>query len=314
MSSRTDNPAQAAAPTYTLTDQDNTRTRSLLGEYWELTKPRLSMLSVMTAVVGYLAASPSRDMLTLGVVLIGTSLAAGAAGALNQYLERDADRRMARTQARPLPSGMLSAESALIFGLVLAFLGTALLWAGANALAALLVLATLVSYLLVYTPMKRHTSWCTIVGAIPGALPPLVGYAAASQTIGALGWILFGVLFCWQIPHFMAIAWSCRQDYANGGFVMATVSDPSGQSAGNQSIAFALLLLPISLLPCVLGYNNWFSYGIVAALAGAWFLHLSLRFRYAQEKEKAARRLFFASISYLPLVLAVFVLDRIFLV
>ncbi|WOO40282.1 heme o synthase [Rubellicoccus peritrichatus] len=287
---------------------------SVLGEYWELTKPRLSMLSVITAVVGYLAADPNKNLLALASVLIGTSFAAGAAGALNQYLEREVDKRMARTRNRPLPAGVISPERALLFGMTLAFLGTLILWFGANPLSAALVLVTLFSYLLVYTPLKQITSWNTIIGAVPGALPPLVGWAAARDSLGALGWVLFGILFCWQIPHFMAIAWTYRKDYADGGFVMATKTDPSGRSAGYQSIAFAALLVAISVVPCFYGYNNWLPYGIVAVITGGWYLWLSIRFTFAEKKEKPARKLFFASISYLPLVLAVFVVDRLFLI
>lgn len=297
----------------TASSDDALRRSGALGEYWELTKPRLSMLSVITAVVGYLAANPQKDFLTLISVLIGTSLAAGAAGALNQYMEREADKRMARTRSRPLPTGAISPERALVFGLVLAVLGTAALWLGANALAAGLVLATLVSYLLIYTPLKQVTQWNTLVGAVPGALPPLVGWAAARGTLDALGWVLFGLLFCWQIPHFMAIAWTYRKDYAQGGFVMATKIDPTGQSAGIQSLAFAIVLLAVSLVPCILGMNHWLPYGAVAMVMGLWYSKKSLDFLRATEKEKPARKLFFASILYLPLVLAVFVVDRVFL-
>lgn len=312
MSSTTDSHPRVSTgnPTYTPTRSES---RSVVGEYWELTKPRLSMLSVITAVVGYLAADPSRDFMALGAVLLGTSFAAGAAGALNQFLERDADAKMARTRGRPLPSGAVTPQGTLIYGLLLGALGTGLLWAGANSLSATLVMATMVSYLLIYTPLKRLSAWNTIVGAVPGALPPLVGWAAAQGSLGTLGWLLFGILFCWQIPHFMAIAWNYRKDYAQGGFVMATLTDPTGRSAGMQSTLFAAVLIAFSLAPVFMGFNTW-AYGAVAILAGAWYLQLSVKFWRAESKDKPAKKLFLASIAYLPVVLAVFVVDRLFLV
>ena len=280
--------------------------------YLELTKPRLSILSVITALVGYLAADPSKDIIALGAVLLGTSLAAGGAGALNQWFERYNDALMARTKNRPIPQGVITPRDALTFGLTLSILGTGILWLGANALAAALVALTLLSYVLVYTPLKRVSSWSTIIGAIPGALPPLVGWAAANDSIGPLGWVLFGILFCWQIPHFMAIAWMYREDYRRGGLMMTTVEDPSGQSAGRQAIAYAALLLAISILPAILGDASWLLYGTVATLAGLWFLKHSITFYRAHHaRNKPARSLFFASIIYLPFVLAILVIDRI---
>ncbi len=312
MSSTSDSHPRVSAGTPSFAPARSER-RSVVGEYWELTKPRLSLLSVITAVVGYLAADPARDFLALFAVLLGTSLAAGAAGALNQFLEREADAKMARTRGRPLPSGAVSPQGTLAFGLLLAVSGTGLLWAGANFLAAMLVLATLVSYLLVYTPLKQMTAWNTLVGAVPGALPPLVGWAAAQGSLGTLGWLLFGILFCWQIPHFMAIAWKFRHDYSQGGFVMATLTDQSGRSAGMQSTLFAGMLLGLSLATVFLDYNTWV-YGVVAALAGLWYFKLSASFWRAESKDVPAKKLFIASIVYLPLVLAVFVLDRLLIV
>jgi len=286
--------------------------RLALREYWELTKPRLSLLSVITALVGYMAANPSRDAGVFLALLAGTSLAAGAAGALNQFLERNVDRRMARTQGRPLPSGALPAQAALAFGLVLGLAGTSLLWLGANPLAGALTLATLGSYLLVYTPLKRVTTWNTVVGAIPGALPPLIGCAAAQGRIDALGWILFGIVFTWQIPHFMAIAWLYREDYAKGGFVMSTVVDASGQSAARQSLFHCAALLAISLLPVALGFASAWLYGPLALLLGAWYLAAAVKFNRAplEEKHPAAKKLFLASIAYLPLILSALLVDR----
>ncbi|WP_309399422.1 heme o synthase [Cerasicoccus maritimus] len=286
--------------------------RLALREYWELTKPRLSLLSVITALVGYMAADPQRSAGIFLSLLVGTSLSAGAAGALNQWLEREVDRRMARTQSRPLPSGAVSPQAALIFGLSLGIAGSTLVWLGANPLAGALTVATLISYLLVYTPLKRMTSWNTLIGAVPGALPPLIGWAAANGQIDPLGWILFGILFCWQIPHFMAIAWLYRDDYAQGGFVMSTVNDPSGQSAARQSILHSLLLLGISLLPVFLGYTSWFLFGAAALICGMYYCWTALGFWRVkgQDRTSASRKMFLASIAYLPLLLGALVLDR----
>lgn len=284
--------------------------KSQFYEYWELTKPRLSLLSVITAVVGYLAANPQRDLSTLIALLLGTSFAAGSAGALNQWMERDIDRRMVRTQSRPIPSGNVSPLNALIFGLVLGIIGVGLVWFGTNPLATLLTIATLVSYLAVYTPLKQKTHWCTFFGSIPGAIPPLIGWAAASGTIELLGWVLFGILFCWQIPHFMAIAWTYKKDYADGGFVMSTVVDPTGKKAAHQSILYTVLLLSISLIPWFAGETTFIVYELTALLAGVWFMLKAYFFWRSAKKDQPARKMFFASIFYLPLILAALVIDR----
>ena len=287
------------------------RSLALLGEYWELTKPRLSMLSVLTAVVGYLAAKPAPHFGIVACLLLGTTSAAFGAGVLNQWLEREIDTRMARTRGRPLPSGAVSPNAALLFGLVLSSCGPLVLWFGVNGLSALLALATLVSYLFVYTPMKRHTPWCTLVGSIPGALPPLIGSAAAAGHITPLGWILFGVLFSWQIPHFFALAWTYRRDYAQARLPMSTVVDPTGRLAARDSLLFTVALVICSLLPVALGLAG-FVYGLVALAIGSWFLHRAWKFARADEttRDLPARRLFLASLAYLPLTLAALVVDR----
>ncbi len=283
--------------------------RLRLREYWELTKPRLSFLSVITAIVGYLVANPVRDGGTLIALIIGTAFAAGGAGALNQWLERKVDARMARTKHRPIPSGQVSAQGACIYGLLLSGIGCWVITQGTNSLAGSLTVLTLGSYLWVYTPLKRVTSWSTQIGAIPGALPPLMGWAAARGELNTLGWILFAILFTWQIPHFMAIAWTYRQDYAEGGMPMLSVIEPSGNRAARQAIFYCVLLLGISLLPVYLGYTTWF-YGTCALGAGIYFLYRALIFSKSAQRDLPARKLFFASIFYLPLVLAILVLDR----
>ncbi len=291
---------------------ESVREKSRYLDYWELTKPRLSMLSVITAIVGYLAALPTRDPGVLTTLIFGTSLAAGGAAALNQWMERVADAKMVRTRGRPLPAGLVTPEAALVFGLVLCLSGDLLLYVGVNGLAALLAVITQVAYLLAYTPLKKLTPWCTEVGAIPGALPPLIGWAAAESGISTLGWILFAILLFWQIPHFMALAWTFRKDYAQAGFPMGSVIDPSGRRIARQSFLFTSLLFACSLLPAFLGFTTVF-YTCLATVLGLWFLFAATRFLLAIDRGKAARRLFLASIAYLPILLGGLVLDRLLL-
>ncbi|WPJ96672.1 heme o synthase [Coraliomargarita algicola] len=282
--------------------------RSRVNGYYELTKPRLSFMSVITAVIGYLSADPTRDFGVLASLLIGTSLAAGGAAVLNQWLEREADAQMVRTKDRPIPSGQIAPYNALMFGTGLSVFGTYLLYAGANPLAGLLTAATIASYVLLYTPLKRLTTWNTLVGAIPGALPPLIGWAAAENTISTLGWILFAILFLWQMPHFFAIAWTYRKDYQQGGFIMLSNSDENGTRVARQAFAFAIALVISTLLPTLLGYASW-GYGAVAIIAGCYILRPAWRFLKAEVRDSAARRLFIASIFYLPALLIPLVLD-----
>lgn len=283
--------------------------REKLSLYWELTKPRLSFLSIITAIVGYLVANPIRDAQVLSALILGTAFSAGSAGVLNQWLEREVDARMARTRNRPLPSFSVSPLGALLWGLFLGGAGTVVLLLGTNVLATCLSLATIISYILVYTPLKQITPWCTHIGAIPGALPPLIGWAAAEGTLGGLGWILFAMLFAWQIPHFMAIAWTYRDDYAEANMPMLSVVNPSGERVIRHCNVFTWFLLFSSLLPTVLGYCSW-AYGICALCAGAYFVVRARAFSQSEDRSKAARKLFFASIFYLPFILAVLVLDR----
>lgn len=291
--------------------------RAGLSDYLELTKPRLSLLSVLTALVGYLAALPGRSGVegplrtgwTLLAVLLGTGLAAGGVAALNQWLEADTDTRMSRTRDRPIPSGRVATGSAFVLGWGLCAAGLALLFAEVNGLSAGFALATMICYLAIYTPAKRWSRWSTEIGAVAGALPPLIGWTAADGRISTLGAILFGVLFFWQIPHFMAIAWTYRRDYAAVEFPMLSVRDAGGGKVAAWSFACTLILVAVTLLPAWLGYCGA-TYGLMAAGLGSWFLWRAVAFLRPAGREAAARRLFFASILYLPLLLAALVIDR----
>ncbi|MEM8549660.1 MAG: heme o synthase [Verrucomicrobiota bacterium] len=277
--------------------------------FFELTKPRLSFLSVITALVGYLATRATINLPQLIGLVIGTSLAAGSAATLNMWREREVDALMARTRSRPLPSGQVKPEHALAFGLTLGAFGIGLLAWSTNAVAAGLTLAIILLYVLAYTPLKPLTPWNTLIGAVPGAMPPLVGAAAATGQVDAMGWYLFGMIFCWQMPHFMAIAWTYRQDYAQGQLKMSTVVDPSGRDAARQSVLFALLLIVVSLLPVITGQMSGWFYAPVALGLGVWYAARAVGFARSENRDACARKLFFASILYLPIILAVVVLD-----
>lgn len=282
--------------------------RKRIEDFYELTKPRLSFLSVVTAIVGYLSANPSRDFGVLISLLFGTSLAAGGAAVLNQWIERDADAKMARTRERAIPAGRVHPLHALVYGLGLSIIGSLILYIGANSLAGTLTAITIATYVFLYTPLKRLTTWNTIIGAIPGALPPLIGWAAAEGQISTLGWILFAILFLWQIPHFFAIAWTYREDYAKGGFVMLSNADENGHKVALQSFAFCIALIISTLLPVIIGKASWI-YGIIAIIAGIYILRPAINFLNIRQRDTAARKLFFASIFYLPVLLLPLVLD-----
>jgi heme o synthase len=285
--------------------------RARLQAYFSLTKPRLSAMSVLTALVGYMLADPQRSTFALVGLLIGTSLTAGGAAALNQWLERHYDSLMVRTRARPLVVGSVDPAAALVFGLALSLAGFIVLYVYTHPFAAWLAALTIVLYVMVYTPLKRYSIWNTHLGAIPGALPPLIGWAAARGEISGLGLVLFSILFAWQIPHFMAIAWMHREDYARAGMKMIPVYEPTGRRAGIEAIVFSLVMLCMSLLPC-LQQTATLVYGVCAAVVGIWMTVCSVRFLAASidVKTASARRLFFASIMYLPFLLLSLVLDH----
>ena len=278
-------------------------------DYLELTKPRLSLLSVLTALAGYLAGRPPRDVGRLLCVVVGTSLAAGGVAALNQWLEFDTDAQMQRTSRRPIPSGKIPTGSAFVLGSILCIAALMILFAWVGPLASLFTLLTIVTYLGWYTPAKRWSRWSTEIGAIAGALPPLIGWSAGTGSVSALGWVLFGLLYFWQMPHFMALAWIYRRDYSAVHFPMPTVTDESGRLAARWSFFTTLVLVAISLIPVFLRQDSM-AYAAVAGPAGAWFLWRAFVFMLPSGRDVAARKLFLASIAYLPITLGALVVDR----
>ncbi len=283
------------------------RAAGALSDYVSLAKPRLNLLVVATSAAGYyLGGLDHPSLVQLAVAVGGTALVAGGAAVLNQVYERDTDALMRRTRMRPLPDGRIEVQDARMFGIVLAVLGVAILAFEANALAALLAAATLVVYLMVYTPMKRRSTLATLVGAVPGALPPLIGWAAARNELSIGAWSLFAIVFLWQIPHFMAIAWMYRDDYRKAGFPMLPVIEPDGRRTGRQALLYAAALLPVSLIPAVVGVAGGLYFWIALAL-GLALLALAVRFAVTRT-DPSARMLFFGSITYLPLLWAAMIL------
>jgi protoheme IX farnesyltransferase len=283
-----------------------------LADYLELTKPRLSLLSVVTALVGYFSARPPHDPARVAFLALGASLAAGGVAALNQWIECDTDARMNRTAQRPIPTGRIATGSAFVLGWGMCFAALIMLFTRVGKLSALFTLLTIASYLGCYTPAKRLSRWSTEIGAVAGALPPLIGWSAAEGGVSALGWILFGVLFFWQIPHFMAIAWIYRGDYRAVNFPMLPVRDPSGGRVARWSLGATLALVAVSLLPSFLGLASaW--YAAWAGVVGACFLWRAAAFIRAADRDRGARRLFLFSLAYLPLLLGALVADRLLL-
>lgn len=280
----------------------------------ELTKPRLSFLSVITTLVGYLVARPGWHPVEFGFLCIGTCACAGGVAAVNQWMERDTDARMNRTADRPLPAGRLPPGNAFVLGWGLCALGLGCLFAKVSGLAAFFALATIVSYLAVYTPAKRASRWSTELGAVAGAFPPLIGWAAAEGGrvhVGALGWILFGILTTWQIPHFMAIAWTHRHDYAQVDFPLLTTRDPGGTAVARWSLINTVAAVGLCLLPTAWGLTT-LGYAAVTAALGAWFIGRAIAFLRPAQRDAMARKLFFCSILWLPLQLGALVIDRCF--
>lgn len=288
---------------------DNNDFSQYLAAYLELTKPRVTLMVVLTAAAGfYLAPARGVDLLLLFHTLLGTALLSAGTAVLNQFMERKADARMHRTSRRPLPAGMLSPSDALIFGMGLVTSGTLYLILTTNGLTAGLGWLTSAVYLLIYTPLKTKSSICTLIGAFPGATPPLMGWAAASGTLNLDALILFAMLFTWQFPHFLAIAWIYREDYERGGFVMLPPRDLSGLWTSWKMLLFSVLLLAFSVLPSVSGFaGDVYLFG--AVLLGAFFIWYSLRVVLLRSKY-SARRLLRASVIYLPLILILMTIDK----
>ena len=272
-----------------------------LADYVALTKPRLNFLVVATSAAGYyLGGASPIDFPLMAQAVAGTALVAGGAAVLNQVYERETDALMRRTRLRPLPDGRVSPADARLFGVVLSLAGLVLLAARANWLSAGLAFATLVVYLAIYTPMKLRTPASTIIGAVPGALPALIGWAAAHGSVDRGGAALFAIVFCWQLPHFMAIAWLYREDYGRAGFPMLPVIDPDGRRAGKQAVYWGFLLVIASLDPTWNGLagRGYFGVALVMGVALFW---LAVRFARTRN-ESTARALFYGSITYLPLL------------
>ena len=287
-------------------------------DYIELTKPRITWLILMSTGIGYFFGLPSAanwlqflkgiPLLSLLHTIVGTGLIASGTAALNQWYEREADRHMRRTVARPLPSGRLAANRALAFGAALSAAGFVELWLGVNLLSAAIGAFTLASYLFLYTPMKQRTWWSTTVGAIPGAMPPMIGYAAAAGAITRESWVLFAILFLWQFPHFYSIAWMYKEDYARAGIRMLPVVEPDGRSTARQIVLFGMALIPVSLVPGMLGMSGRI-YLAGALLLGLWFLYAGVRVARELTLERA-RGVLLTSVVYLPFLYGLMLLDR----
>lgn len=283
--------------------------REKLLAYLELTKPRITFLIVLTAAAGFcLGAQSGVEYLTLFHAMFGIALLSSGIATLNQYMERELDRLMRRTQTRPLPAGKLAPLEALLFGAGLTFIAEVYLALLVNPLTALLGLFVVVGYLFCYTPLKTRSTLSTVVGAFPGAMPPLMGWAAASGRISVGAVVLFAILFLWQFPHFLAIAWMYREDYGRAGIRMLPVVEPEGRVTGQQIVAYTLMLLPISLLPTLIGISGRvYFYGALAL--GLVFLYSSIRAALSKSRQEA-RRLLLASVLYLPLLFGLMVLNQ----
>ena len=280
-----------------------------LSDYIQLTKPRITFLVIVTTFIGFLLGSSGPiEYVLLFHTIFGTALVAAGASALNMVLEWDVDARMRRTENRPIPSGRITVIQALFFGSVLSAVGLIYLLVLVNPLTSALAAITLSLYLFAYTPLKRKTSLCTVIGAVPGAIPPMMGWTAVQGSIGFQAWWLFCILFLWQLPHFLAIGWLYREDYARGGFPMLPVTDTNGIQTSRQVIINTLALIAVSLLPAFLGLSSPL-YLAGALILGILFLIMGIRL--SQTKSSlSARQLLLASVLYLPLLLSLLVLDK----
>jgi len=289
-----------------------TRYRVAFGDLAALTKPGITRMVVFTTAAGYLmAAGASTNVVALLSTLIGVTLASAGASALNMWWERDTDAAMHRTRLRPIPAGRISPPVALAFALVLSMVGLVQLAIFVNLATVLLVAASLLTYILVYTPLKRRTHHATLIGALPGSLPALAGWAAAGEPLGSTAFAITGVVFFWQMPHFYALAWVFREDYGSGGLRMLSVIDPAGRRLGIESFAYSVALLVVSLVPVATGLLGWF-YALGATILGMAMIVLSTRL-WTLRNDQRAWQLFFGSITYLPAILVLMLFDRLVL-
>jgi protoheme IX farnesyltransferase len=278
-------------------------------DFVALAKPRLNMLVVASTLAGYaMGDGEPLGAVRVALMLLGTFCVAGGASAFNQVIERDLDALMRRTRNRPVPAHRLQPLEAFLFGTAITLAGVLLIVSASNVLAGGAALATLLIYAIIYTPLKRKTSFATVIGAIPGALPPIIGWAAIANELPIKAWTLFGIMFLWQLPHFLAIAWMCRDDYTRAGFPMLPVLEPDGRSTGRQSVVYAAALIPLSLAPTLMHMTGNL-YFVGALLLGIAFLYLAWRF--ARSRADAdARLLFFGSILYLPVLWILMIANR----
>jgi heme o synthase len=287
-------------------------------DYLALTKPRITWLIMMSAGIGYFFGLPNAsgwheflsniNLLSLLHTIVGTALIASGTAALNQWFERDADRKMRRTAGRPLPLGLLTPARALAFGVALSAAGFVELWLGVNLLCGLIGAFTLSMYLFLYTPLKQRTWWSTTVGAIPGAMPPMIGFAAAAGKVTPEAWILSAILFLWQFPHFYAIAWMYKEDYAQAGIRMLPVVEPDCRSTARQMVLYGIALIPVSLLPVAFGMSG--NIYLAGALGlGLWFLYSGVRVA-VERTVTRARGVLMVSVLYLPLIYGLMLFDR----
>jgi heme o synthase len=305
-------PTIAAAALETATPARRPSTRSQVADYWSLTKPEVNLLIAITTLAGFCLARTNEagpfPWMRLISTLLGTLLVAAGTGTLNQYIERRYDAQMRRTVRRPLAAGRMEPSTALWFGIVLSAAGGIYLAVAANALASLLAIVTLVSYLFLYTPLKRKTPFCTLIGAFPGAMPPLIGWAAASGKLGLEAWVLYGIVFLWQFPHFMAIAWMYRQDYARAGYLVLPFGERRDRFVFWQTLAPCLILIPLTLTPAHLRPVSEI-YLIGALILSSGFFYYAAQFVLCRSNA-VARQLLFASIIYLPLVFGLMMAGR----
>ena len=284
--------------------------KKILADFIELTKPKLLLLVLITAVAGfYLGSQGSLDIWLMSLMLTGTTLVAAGALVLNQYIERDIDAIMRRTRNRPLPDGRLQANSALIFGLTFAIAGLFINFVFVNTLTGILAVISIVTYLLVYTPLKTKSAFCIVIGAVPGALPAAGGWVAATGTFDQGALILFAILFFWQIPHSLAIAWLYKVDYEKAGMKLLPDSYPGDNATGHQVLINTMALLPIGLMPSILGITGQIHF-IAALLLGSIFALFAAKFAMNQSIP-SAKKLLYASYLYIPFQLGIMSFDRV---